>query len=196
MITSVREPQGLALASVGQFHSLFGVPIEPNPCLPDEKRSELRVALLQEELDELKEAIAKNDLIEVADALADLQYVLSGTVHEFGMGSRFASLFDEVHRSNMSKACATRDEAEATVAHYAARNQPAQIFEQPDGSFLVKRIADDKVLKSVNYSEPRLNVSCTADLPRPPPTARERDGSTKAYFSLSRRSRTSTHTHL
>ena len=148
------EPQ--ALAAVGQFHSLFGVPIEPNPCLPDEKRSELRVALLQEELDELKEAIAKNDLIEVADALADLQYVLSGTVHEFGMGSRFASLFDEVHRSNMSKACATRDEAEATVAHYAARNQPAQIFEQPDGSFLVKRIADDKVLKSVNYSEPSL----------------------------------------
>ena len=92
----------------------------------------------------------------MADALADLQYVLSGTVHEFGMGSRFASLFDEVHRSNMSKACATRDEAEATVAHYAARNQPAQIFEQPDGSFLVKRIADDKVLKSVNYSEPAL----------------------------------------
>ena len=92
----------------------------------------------------------------VADALADLQYVLSGTVHEFGMGSRFAGLFDEVHRSNMSKACATRDEAEATVAHYAARNQPAQMFEQPDGSFLVKRIADDKVLKSVNYSEPRL----------------------------------------
>ena len=70
------------------------------------------------------------------------------------MGSRFASLFDEVHRSNMSKACATRDEAEATVAHYAARNQPAQIF-MPDGSFLVKRIADDKVLKSVNYRSRR-----------------------------------------
>ena len=40
--TMFREPQGLT--SVGQFHSLFGVPIEPNPCLPDEKRSELRVA--------------------------------------------------------------------------------------------------------------------------------------------------------
>ena len=50
------------------------------------------------------------------------------------------------------------DEAEATVAHYAARNQPAQIFEQPDGSFLVKRIADDKVLKSINYSEPDLSI--------------------------------------
>ena len=42
------------------------------------------------------------------------------------------------------------------MAHYAARHQPAQMFEQPDGSFLVKRIADDKVLKSVNYSEPAL----------------------------------------
>ena len=135
--------------------------------------SELRVALLQEELDELKEAIAKNDLIEVADALADLQYVLSGTVHEFGMGSRFASLFDEVHRSNMSKACATRDEAEATVAHYAARNQPAQMFEQPDGSFLVKRIADDKVLKSINYSEPRLGAILHR---RPPAPASDSPG--------------------
>ncbi len=41
----------------------------------------------QEELNELKEAIAQNDLVEVADALADLQYVLSGAVHEFGMSS-------------------------------------------------------------------------------------------------------------
>ena len=154
------EPSGpiepRALAAVGAFHRLFGVPVQANPCVPDEKRCELRVSLLQEELNELSEAIKQNDLVEIADALADLQYVLSGTVHEFGMGSRFAMLFDEVHRSNMSKACATREEAEATVEHYAAKDQPAHILEQPDGSFLVKRIADDKVLKSVNYSPPSL----------------------------------------
>lgn len=40
---------------------------------------------------------------QVADALADIQYVLAGAVHEFGLGSKFAQLFNEVQRSNMSK---------------------------------------------------------------------------------------------
>ena len=48
--------------------------------------------------------------MKVADALADLQYVLAGAVLEFGMGDRFASIFNEVQRSNMSKACTTVEE--------------------------------------------------------------------------------------
>lgn len=60
---------------------------------------------------------------------APSQYVLSGAVHEFGLGSRFGALHDEVHRSNMSKACTTREEAERTIAYYAAKEQPARIEE-------------------------------------------------------------------
>ena len=45
--------------------------------------------MLQEEVQELADAIAADDLVEVADALGDIQYVLSGAVLEFGMGSRF-----------------------------------------------------------------------------------------------------------
>jgi predicted HAD superfamily Cof-like phosphohydrolase len=41
--------------------------------------------------------------VEIADALCDLQYVLSGAILEFGFGGKFKSLFEEVHRSNMSK---------------------------------------------------------------------------------------------
>ena len=68
-----------------------------------------------------------------------------------GLGDRFGDLFDEVQRSNMSKACKTREEAERTVAHYAAKDQLAHI-EEVDGKFLVYRDADNKVLKSVEYS--------------------------------------------
>jgi predicted HAD superfamily Cof-like phosphohydrolase len=53
---------------------------------------------------------------------SDIQYVLSGAVHEFGMGTRFANLFEEVHRSNMTKACKTKLEAEATVKHYMEKD--------------------------------------------------------------------------
>jgi len=44
----------------------------------------------------------------------------------------------------MSKACASREEAEATVADYAGKGQPAHI-EEVEGKFLVKRTADNKV---------------------------------------------------
>ena len=47
----------------------------------------------------------------------------------------------------MSKACASREEAEATVAHYADKGQPAHI-EEVAGKFLVKRTADNKVQPS------------------------------------------------
>ena len=139
------------LRDVGAFHRLFKAPILSQPTIPDEKRCALRVSLIQEELNELKEAISQNDLVEVADALADIQYVLAGAVHEFGMGACFATLFAEVQRSNMSKACASREEAEVTVAHYAAKDQPARI-DEVEGKWLVYRSADSKVLKSVRYS--------------------------------------------
>ena len=103
----------------------------------------------------MKEAIEQNDLVEVADALADLQYVLLGTAHEFGMGACFAALFDEVHRSNMTKACADAADAAATVAHYARKDgTAAYALPTADGTgrFHVYRAADEKTLKSVSYS--------------------------------------------
>lgn len=139
------------LRSVMQFHRTFRVPVESRPLVPDSKRATLRVSLLQEELDELKTAIQKNDLVEVADALADLQYVLSGAVLEFGMAEKFKELFDEVHRSNMSKACETEEIAEATVKHYAKLGQPCTHY-KVENQWLVYRDSDNKVLKSVEYS--------------------------------------------
>ena len=93
-----------SLNQVAEFHKTFNAPILDTPQIPSKERAALRVSLLQEELDELKKAIEDNDLVEVADALCDLQYVLSGAVLEFGLGEKFVELFNEVHRSNMSKA--------------------------------------------------------------------------------------------
>ena len=141
-----------SLNQVAQFHQTFGAPIVDKPGIPSGERCQLRVSLLAEELDELKEAIAANDLVEIADALCDLQYVLSGAVLEFGMGEKFVELFDEVQRSNMSKACQSLAEAEATVKFYADKDgTEAEILEE-NGLWKVYRKADNKVLKSINYS--------------------------------------------
>lgn len=146
----MEEPK--ALNSVADFHRTFKLPIEECPVIPSKKRCELRINLLQEELNELKEAIEENDLIEVADALADIQYVLSGAILEFGLGDKFNSLFSEVQRSNMSKTCKTIKEAELTQKHYEENKGMKSTVEESNGEFLVYRIEDGKVLKSINYS--------------------------------------------
>lgn len=145
-----KEPE--ALTSVAEFHDTFGMPVVEKPGIPDKKRCALRISLLQEELDELKEALEDRDIIETADALADLQYVLSGAILEFGLADSFKDIFDEVQRSNMSKTCKSIEEAEATQKYYLETKGTESIIEQKGDEFLVYRKADHKVLKSVKYS--------------------------------------------
>lgn len=146
----MQEPK--ALNSVAEFHKTFKHPILSFPEIPSDERCKLRVSLIAEELKELEEAIADKDLVEIADALCDIQYVLSGAILEFGLGEKFKALFDEVQRSNMSKTCASREEAEATQQHYLAKDGTESYIEESDGHFLVYRKGDNKTLKSVNYS--------------------------------------------
>lgn len=146
------------IKDVEQFHTTFGAPVLETPQIPSQNRCELRVSLLQEELNELKEAIENNDLIEIADALTDIQYVLSGAILEFGLGEKFQTLFDEVQRSNMSKACNNEEEAKATLDHYFEKDGTKGYYKENNGKWIVYREGDDKVLKSVNYSPASLKT--------------------------------------
>lgn len=140
-----------SLNQVAEFHKTFNAPILDQPTIPSADRCNLRISLLQEELNELKDAIANNDLVEIADALCDLQYVLSGAVLEFGLGEKFVTLFNEVQRSNMSKACTTQEEADETIAFYKEKGEDA--FAQKSGVKInVHRVSDNKVLKNKYYS--------------------------------------------
>ena len=145
-----------SLNQVAEFHTTFKHPVIEKPAIPSKERCELRISLLAEELKELQQAIDGNNLIEVADAFCDLQYVLSGAILEFGLGEKFKELFDEVHRSNMSKACKTVDEADLTIAHYKNTANTDAHHKEIDGKYLVYRTADNKTLKSVNYSPAEL----------------------------------------
>lgn len=146
----MRDPK--SLSSVAEFHKTFQHPILDTPQIPSEARCNLRVSLIAEELKELEEAIQNKDIVEVADALCDIQYVLSGAILEFGLKDKFADLFDEVQRSNMSKACKSIEEAEATMAHYLAKDGTESYYEEKDGLYLVYRKSDNKTLKSIHYS--------------------------------------------
>ena len=145
----MKDPQ--ILKSVKLFHETFDHPVLEEPAIPAKDRCELRVSLITEELKELKDAIADNDLVEVADALCDLQYVLVGTILEFGLGNRFKALFEEVQRSNMSKACKNPQESLETKFHYISQGVQVTSIKK-DGVYIIQRDSDGKTMKSINYS--------------------------------------------
>jgi predicted HAD superfamily Cof-like phosphohydrolase len=150
----MNQPDALNL--VADFHRTFKHPILDKPQIPAEDRCKLRVALIDEELKELEVAILEKDIVAVADALCDIQYVLSGAILEFGLGEKFKALFEEVQRSNMSKACTSEDEARATVKHYLNKDGTECYYKQEGDKWLVYRKSDNKTIKSVGYSPANL----------------------------------------
>jgi len=146
----MKQPETIAL--VAQFHNTFKHPILTTPAIPEEKRCKLRVALIAEELKEFEVAILENDIVAVADALCDIQYVLSGAILEFGLGEKFKSLFEEVQRSNMSKACSSEAEALETIEFYRQKDGTDCYYREEAGKWLIYRTSDNKTLKSIKYS--------------------------------------------
>ncbi|TAJ23854.1 MAG: hypothetical protein EPO64_10435 [Nitrospirae bacterium] len=86
---------------VEEFHRRFEILIGTTPSVPDEATTSLRVRLIQEEFEELQEALAGHDTAAMAKELADLLYVVYGTAVSCGIDMK--PVFQEVHRSNMSK---------------------------------------------------------------------------------------------
>ena len=118
------------LTKLIEFHSSFriGHATSPTHSVPEEIYK-LRHKLMVEENNEYLEACEKQDLEAIADALGDQLYVLCGTMITHGLQDRIEAIFDEIHRSNMSKL----DE----------NGQPV-------------RREDGKVIKSDRYSPPNL----------------------------------------
>lgn len=149
------------LEEVKKFMLIGNQPVLKKPTLIDANRAEFRINLIKEETKELIDAFEQGDLVGVMDALVDIQYVLSGAVHEFGVGNLFNDLFAEVQRSNMTKFCNTIDEARMSVQAYKDKNIDAYFGlseYRPDGKdrFVIYRESDNKVLKGVLYEEPNL----------------------------------------
>lgn len=83
------------------FHDGLKIETPSRPTMLSPERYALRIKLIAEEFKEFRDAYEAGDLVEMADALADLEYVVHGTALECGLPSQ--QIFDEVHRSNMTK---------------------------------------------------------------------------------------------
>jgi len=123
------------LQQLWDFQSAYGSTRNSKPTLLSEDDYSLRYRLGKEELIEYLDACKNNDLVEVTDALADQLYILLGTMIAHGMGDIIEDVFDEVHRSNMSKL-------------------------GEDGKPIYRE--DGKILKGPNFSAPNIEQFLTA----------------------------------
>ncbi len=88
---------------VEEFHDVFEIGNASEINLIDEKDYTLRYNLLKEENEEYLDACKKGDIVEIADALGDQLYILFGTILKHGLQHKIEEVYDEIHRSNMSK---------------------------------------------------------------------------------------------
>ena len=91
------------LELVKKFHQKFKAPVLEKPSLIPEDRSSLRHNLMKDEVTEYNEGVQQEDLENIAKELADILYAVYGTILEHGLQNKMEEIFEEVHRSNMSK---------------------------------------------------------------------------------------------
>lgn len=88
---------------VKDFHKKFKALVSGSPCLISQDRSENRYRLMRDEVEEYLTAVQDENIEKIAKELADILYAVYGTVLEHGLQDKIESIFEEVHRSNMSK---------------------------------------------------------------------------------------------
>jgi hypothetical protein len=73
-----------------------------------------------------------------------------------GLKDKIWDAYQEVQRSNLSKACATEEEAQITVKQRSKEQGEACHYEKVGDKYIVYRTRDKKVMKSYLYKKPNL----------------------------------------
>lgn len=86
------------------FGHLTGDPVEDAQRWLDTDTQDLALALIAEEFSELQEAVYNDDKVEILDAICDIMVTVWGLAAKAGLNPYVAEAFNEVMRSNWSKA--------------------------------------------------------------------------------------------
>jgi len=125
----------------------------------NEANFQLIKSLILEELEELEEAYKANDKQGQRDAIVDLMWVTLNWDYYNSLNSEEHA--DKVSFSNWTKFCTSEDEAIKTMDAYIRGIHPSKpgikiecYIVQSGNNWIVKRLSDNKVLKSINFVEP------------------------------------------
>ena len=149
---------------VETFNSTFGKPNNYETTIPEKKEWQFVYDFVLEELEEYREACERGDIVEVLDALCDIAYVSLGNgtmLH--GLKDKIWPAYQEVQGSNMSKACSSEEDAQATVVKRSAEQKEPCHYEKVGDYYIVYRTRDRKVMKNINYYRPDLKQFFTKE---------------------------------
>ena len=149
---------------VEEFNSTMGKPNNYEPTIPEKKEWQFVYDFILEELEEYKVACEQGDIVEVLDALCDIAYVSFGNgtmLH--GLKDKIWPAYQEVQGSNMSKACSSEEDAQATVVKRSAEQKEPCHYEKVGDYYIVYRTRDRKVMKNINYYRPDLKQFFTKE---------------------------------
>lgn len=152
------------ISEVEQFNAVMGKPNNYEPVIPERKEWEFVYNFVLEELEEYREACEGGDIVEILDALCDITYVAVGNgamLH--GLKDKVWPAYQEVQASNLSKACKTEEDAQATVDKRSIEQGEACHYEKVGDYYIVYRTRDRKVMKNVNYFRPDLSKFFTKE---------------------------------
>lgn len=171
------ELKNKLITDITEFRTTFGLPIGPETFTKSD--DELHTSLWVEELIELGDA---TDLSEKIDSLVDQVYVLCGRIAQHGewsveiayivdvlikvcvgkYGVDFVKAWDEIHSSNLSKTCTTKEQVDENIAFYTEKGVKLNV-ENIGGRFVLKcaeeciykgtTVKVGKVMKSIFYRD-------------------------------------------
>ena len=149
---------------VETFNATFGKPNNYEPTIPEEKEWKFVYDFVLEELEEYRQACERGDIVEILDAICDIAYVSLGNATMLhGLKDKIWPAYQEVQASNLSKSCATEEEAMATIAQRSKEQDEPCHFEKVGERYVVYRTRDRKVMKALNYFRPDLTQFFTGD---------------------------------
>jgi predicted HAD superfamily Cof-like phosphohydrolase len=122
------------IKAVEEFHNIFKIGNASEIKLIEEKDYTLRYNLIKEENEEYLEACKNGDIVEIADALGDQLYILFGTILKHGLQHKIEEVYDEIHRSNMSKL----DEKGEPIYREDGKILKSNLYFKPD----IKKVLD------------------------------------------------------
>ena len=156
-IESLKEDYVPFISEVEEFNAVMGKPNNYTPNIPEEKEWMFVYNFILEELEEYKHACETGNIVEVLDALCDITYVSLGNgamLH--GLKDKVWPAYQEVQASNLSKACSSEEDAQATVEVRSKEQGEACHYEKVGTYYIVYRTRDFKVMKNINYFRPDL----------------------------------------
>lgn len=141
----------------------FGLPVNEKPIIPSKERIELCYNLIREEFMEFEASIYTPfqlrdniDITEVADSLTDTLWCVIRAMQEFGLNPQ--KCIEAVYESNMSKLCQYPDEVRKTIEMYEKKGITATHTYIGRQGWVIHNKETGKVLKSVNFKEPKFDL--------------------------------------